>query len=151
MADFVELRSGQIRIDARGELWYGEQRIEHPRVLHMLRVGLRSLPTGGYGYLMGPHSVRVIVDDAPFLVVALWSTERGAKVRLACGRELEVDPEALSYRGDIPYLCLPAGDRARFAPSPALALGHLLEGDGDGVVVVLGGRRVAVPGARLED
>lgn len=123
--------SGALRLDRRGRFFYGEQEVSHPRVLRMLRIGLTDLGGGRYGYRLGPRTVEVLVEDAPFHVVGLRE-DGGLFAMLTNEAEAPICAERLIYRGDVPYLGLEGGAEACFLPSAALALSSFLGFDEDG-------------------
>jgi hypothetical protein len=140
----------EIKLDEHGVFWYGAQRVEHPRVERMLRIGLRRLPGGGYGYIVGPKSVEVEVEDAPFQVLSVHQEDARLILSLSDESHEMLDPESLYYLGDVPYCTLKRGDKSRFSPLAALALGHFLDFEENKVILELQGQRFVIPGAFLE-
>lgn len=139
----------QIKLDAQGRFWYGPQLVEHPRIERMLRLGLKRLPNNGYGYIMGPRSVEIIVEDAPFQVLGIHEEEEGLGISLSDESYEILRPESLRYKDDIPYCTLERGDPARFTPVGALSLGHFLDFEDEKVFLVVKSERFLVPGAKL--
>lgn len=130
MADTMVFPEGTIRVDRAGDFFYGDERVEHPRVLRMLKIGLVQLEPGVYGFRLGPRTVTVEVEDAPWQVEKVLTTDAGPVARLSNETEHAIAAGAVVYRGDVPYLTLPDGE-ARFQPLAALRLGDwLIERDG---------------------
>ena len=139
----------RIKLDQHGQFWYGEQLVEHPGIERMLRIGLKRLPNEAYGYIMGPRSVEIIVEDAPFQVLAVHEESEGLGLSLSDESYEYLSGESLFYKGDVPYCMLKRGDKARFTPIGALSLGHFLEFDGGEVFLPLNGRRYLISGAKV--
>lgn len=138
-----------IKLDEHGRFWYGPQLVEHPGIERMLRIGLKRLPNDGYGYIMGPRSVEIVVEDAPFQVLGIHEEEDGLGLSLSDESYELLFPETLRYIDDIPYCTLKRGDRARFTPVGALSLGHFLDFEGDQVFLTVKADQYLVPGAKV--
>jgi hypothetical protein len=146
---FITFENQPIKLDREGVFWYGEQVVEHPRIARMLRIGLKRLAEGGYGYMMGPRSVSIEVEDAPFQVLSLHAEAAGLRLHLSDESDEILDPQSLLYRGDIPYCTLERGDPARFTRLAALNLGQLLDFLDGQVTLTVGGLTTTIPGAEV--
>jgi hypothetical protein len=143
------IESGQLRLNARGDFFLDEDEVTHPRVLAMLRRELRRLPSGHYGYLLGEGEVRVEVEDAPYIIEAIH-VEHEALLGSSSRERIEVlDPSRIEWRGEVPYAWL-GEDRARLSPRAALTLGAMIEVEGEGLFLRLGGQRISLPGVSIE-
>lgn len=145
MPSFMIFPSGALRLDRDGCFWHGQQRVEHPRILSMLRAQFQRLEGGGYGYQLGPHRVEVELEDAPFVVESVIVGDQEIRLWLSNDQQQALRPETLEYRGDVPYCRLENDDPARFLPGAALTLGHQLEQRGDDFVLCLGGQETVIP------
>lgn len=144
------IESGQLRLNARGDFFLGEDEVTHPRVLSMLRRELRRLPSGQYGYLLGEREVLVEVEDAPYVIEAIHA-EDDLLLGSSSRERMEVlDPSRIEWRGEVPYAWL-GEDRARLSPRAALTLGAMIELEGEGAILKIGEQRIPLPGVSLAD
>lgn len=138
-----------IKLDQHGQFWYGPQLVEHPGIERMLRIGLKRLPNDRYGYIMGPRSVEIVVEDVPFQVLGIHEEADGLGLSLSDETYELLKPESLIYKEEIPYCTLKRGDKARFTPVGALSLGHFLDFEDDKVFLSVKSERYLVPGAKV--
>lgn len=141
-------RHTALRLDRRGRFFDGDQPVAHPGVARAFARWLDRLDDGRYVLRNAIHYVYVTVEGAPLHAVGA-RVEPGPAVTLllSSGQREPLRPGSLRVDADgTVYASGRDGTwPIRLAPAAVLALGDLLEDDGDGVAIRLGSQRWPIP------
>lgn len=91
---------------ARDGTWYADEQEMVRRDIVALFAEHLERDEEGYVVRLGPDSMRVEVEDTPFVVAEILPGEGVLRARLADGREVELPPGPVYLVGDVPYLSL---------------------------------------------
>lgn len=137
-----------LRLDADGQLWHDDARIENANVARAFHRGLERAPDGRYLIRFGHDWAFIEVDDAPYQVLGLSISDEAVTLRLDDETEVALDPGALSVsEAGVLYAVVRGDCEARFSRAAQGQLGPLLEALGGAWVLRMGGAAFAV-GAR---
>lgn len=133
-----------LRIDRQFNWWHDDERIEHPNIIEAFNQGLRVEPDGRITLHFGNDWCFVVVEDAPFRVVAVDTAADGrVSVRLSdrTAEWLDVKTLELDDDGVLSTRVKGGAAKARFGRDAQFQLAQLLEVEG-GVVRLRTGERV---------
>jgi len=91
---------------ARDGTWYADEtEMERRDIVSLFAAHLER---DGQGYLvrLGSDSMRVEVEDVPFVIADVVPAEGGLRARLVDGREVDLPPGPIYLVNDIPYCSL---------------------------------------------
>lgn len=139
-------RETQIRRDAHGRWFDGEDEIEHPRIREAFNRWIDRAEDGRYILKNATHWAYVAIEGPPVWVRRAKPLEASIELELSDGRSEALDPTTLrqdlegrlyaTVRGGL----LPAG----FTRQAGADLMELLEEDGDQIVLVFGSLRIPI-------
>jgi hypothetical protein len=147
--------SSGLSINAEGRLLHRGEPITHVRTLQVLWRSLDRAPDGRYFVRIGTEHARVVVDDAPYVVLGVLDAgpQVAPSLFLSDGSIETLDPATLALGADGVLRCeVKGGHAARFSRAAHVTLGLALDEDPPGsgrFHLALGGRRWPVrPTAR---
>lgn len=110
----------EMRIARDGTWFHQDAPIPRPEMVRLFSTILRREPDGRYVLVTPAEKLDIVVEDAPFIAVAMASEgEREARrlgFTLNTGDPVVAGPEhAISLRGETPYLHVRGGLEARIA------------------------------------
>lgn len=136
-------RETAIRRDRFGRWYDGEVRITHPRLVDSFDAWIDRAPDGRFCLSNEINWAYVAIEGAPYRVRAITVGD-SITLELSGGRREPLDPATLRLGEDDSLWCDVRQGRvpARFDNHALLQLGDLLEEDGEGTFLRLGGRIV---------
>jgi len=129
-----------LRLDKEGRFWHRGGLVEHARTLAVLHQGIHRAPDGRWATRIGKDWGYLDVEDAALFIRRVEPARARLRAQLASGQWAEVDPATLAVGADDALYARVGGERARFTRAAHLSLSELLDEDGQGFVLRLGGR-----------
>jgi hypothetical protein len=132
----------QIQVNAQGELHHFGAPLVHPGILELIFESVHY-EDGVYLLRIGQQSCQLEVEDTFFVVQRAELQDSQALLTLNGGSSEPLDPESLWIGpGEVLYCRVKAGVfPARFLRQAYYQIAELIEEDGEGFALALGGRR----------
>lgn len=151
------MREYTYRVDVDGLIWQGEESYDEPAIYEMFHRGMAREQDGRLYAVCEGERCWVDAADTPFVVDSVRiAQDRGAVIGVTLvlkgGIEEPLDPASLSVgEENVLYTMVRDGEfPARFSRKAYYELArHIVEepgSDGEEFVLVIGGRRYAIPG-----
>ena len=136
----------RIAIDREGNFLHEGVVITHPGTVALFFRALEPDGRGGWRLRLGRETCPVDVEDAPLVVRSIEATPDALTLILSDGSREPLDPATLRQRADHVVTCAVKGGAfpARFSRPAYYMLAELLEPDGGGYLLAVGGRAVRV-------
>jgi hypothetical protein len=146
---FLEGRSRetQIRRDAGGRWYNGEDRIDHPNLVRSFDSWVDRAEDGRFCLRNAINWAYVEIEGAAYFVKDLTVVDDEIILRLSGGADEALDPDTLRQDGEGALWCIVREGRcpARFETHAATKLSQLIDEDDLGVYVEIGDQRVHPP------
>ena len=135
-----------ISIDYQGHWYYKGSRIDRLELVKLFATVLQQAPDGSYWLITPVEQGRIDVADAPFVIVAMQ--ERDDRLEFTDNIDRKhalVKPGQLQFRrnaagtGDVPYLKVEGGLKARLLPAVYYELADMANECGNEFGVMSGG------------
>lgn len=94
-----------IRIAADGTWYFNDSEMFRLEAVSFLASRLHR-SDGGYAITLGPQTLPILVEDVPFVIKSVSTTENGWEAVLADGRTVTLPPGEVQLVGDTPYFSL---------------------------------------------
>ncbi|MCA9600902.1 MAG: DUF1285 domain-containing protein [Polyangiales bacterium] len=141
-------RETRIRRDAAGRWWNGEEPISHPNLVRAFDAWVDRAEDGRFCLKNDINWAYVAIEGAPFFVRGVRVTDGGgAELLLSDGKHEPLDPDSLRQDASGVLHCSVHGGAfaARFDRGAMHDLAPILEADGEGVFLRIGGRAIRPP------
>ena len=149
-AGFTAISSGRIKFGKDGRWYSDDEPIPNRAITRLFSRTLTILPDGRARLELGEDRADVIIEDTPWVVVAVdGDPARGFSVVLNDETRETLDPGSLRVGAENVLYCRVKGaaHEARFLRPAYYELMRHAEAGADGAVVLrIRGRRVAIPG-----
>jgi len=147
-AGFTAISSGKIKFGRDGRWYCDDEPIPNAAICRLYSRALRVLPDGRARLELGEDKADVIVEDTPWVVTSVEGDPvAGFTLVLNDGSREALDTAGLVVGGEhVLYARVKRDHRARFLrPAYYTLMRHLESGPGGEPVLLVGGRRVAIP------
>lgn len=137
-------RETEIRRDARGRWFNGNDRIDHPNLVHSFDGWVDRAEDGRFCLSNAINWAYVEVEGPPYFVKDLTLEPGGILLHLSGGRDEPLDPDTLAEGPEGALWCVVRDGRcpARFDNHAATKLSPVIDEDDDGVFVSIGAKKV---------
>lgn len=99
------MQMDEIRIANDGAWYFNGGKMFRMEIVRLLATHLK-LKEDQYFICWLNQEVPVVVEDVPYVITGIFNEGCGLKARLADERMLDLPERQISWREDIPYLCL---------------------------------------------
>lgn len=134
-------------INKEGKWFQNEKEIIHPEIYKQFNGMLEKMPDSTYRVRMGREVCKVEVEDAPFVVVTVATSEEGLLIELNDGSSEAFNPHGFWIGKDnVPYCLVKKGDfHARFSrPAYYHIAKYISPSDNERFSFVIDGERIEI-------
>jgi hypothetical protein len=104
-----------LRIDKEGT-WYADSNpIIHRKISALFAENLQKDEDGVFMVCLGNDSMRVEVEEVPFVVAEVFPDDETLRILLADGRDIDLPDGPVNLIGDVPYITLRWPDDTRIS------------------------------------
>lgn len=137
-------RETKIRRDRHGRWWNDQDPIDHPNLVRAFNAWVDVAEDGRFCLKNDINWAYVTIEGAPLFVHAARIEGDTVRLSLSDGREEVIDPSTLRQDAEGALYCTARGGTmaARFDKAAMTQLAELIEEDGEGVFLSIGGEKV---------